>query len=634
MEPQLYVEFDLKGKIDDRSDRVVVKRVIVDNPADEDTQWFKDTFIGQSYTYQQVLDILTVNGIKYFEDEEIQNLPLKPMLYTGEFLIINKGVINGEEWFYLDTLNFGYTTDLTVVNNLELKIGDQLRYSESLYKIAKIEITEKRVQLTPLIGLGKPSINNSFKIYTTPFQEKLTQVPIGYNECNIVFIKGINDDFNIIADNWGKSINFYTNDLILDGTTTDFSTYYFNVVADFGIQLEGQAKEKFIPAYFGETPSSPVITTDMFAVKQINTQMNAALDSESIKNTQTQIESTKTIINSLKTTISQQKAQLVELTDPGSRADLNSKISANINDLSKKTIEYQSLVRSLATVAYENSAVMADPKYRIRGFFPIPDPVGTPPQQIIQFEYAYRYIKLDNTGVSLNTYEYPDPDTGQIVRGTFTDWNVIQTAIKIKVYNSSTGSYSWQEENISDGNTNNVNQVDIPIQKGEKVQLKIRSISEAGWPNNPLKSDWSEPITLEFPSNIEGSDQVVNILSDAAAEETTIKLDETLNSAGVYTHLNDSVPNPNSGTGTYFKHQANGLAFDIKQKEKLGAVSNIKTVDLQSQLESIASNTYITITKPTGATATEPQITGTLQKFLQAIANKTPGIYDEFDDLT
>ena len=632
--PQLYVEFDLKNKIDDRSDRVVVRRVLFDNFNDEETQWFKEEFIGQEFSYEQVINILSVNGKHYWEDEEVQNLPLQPMEYTGRFLITNRGVIEGEEWFYLDTLNFAYTSDFTTVDNIELKIGDQLRYNDSLYRIAKVELTEKRVQLTPLVGLGKPSINNYFNIYVTPFQEKLVQIPVGYDECNIIFFKGVNGDFNIIADNWGISTNFYTNDLVLDGATTDFATYYFNYVSDFGKQFEGQAKEKFIPAFFGATPSTPVITTGMFAVKQINTQMNAALDTDSIKNTQTQIESTKTIINSLKTTIAQQKAQLVELTDPASRSDLNSKITANINDLSKKTIEYQSLVRSLATVAYENSAVMASPKYRVRGFFPVPDPVGTPPQQIIQFEYAYRYLKLDNTGISLNTYEYADPSTGQVVRGTFTDWNVVQSSVKEKVLDVSSGNYIWKEQDVADSNVNNINQIDIPITKGEKVELKIRSISEAGWPTNPLKSDWSGTVTIDFPSNIEGSDQVVNILGDATAEETTIKLDETLNSAGVYTHLNDSVPNPNSGAGTYFKHQAVNLAFDLKVKNIGGVITVVNTTDLQSQLQDLANNTYITLTSPPGALPISgPQATGKLQILLQAIVNVNPSIYDEFYDL-
>jgi len=623
MFPQLYVQFDLKNKIDDRSDRVTVRRLLFDNFDTEETQWFIDNFVGVERSYYDTVNLLNVNGKKFWEDEQVQNLPLNPTEYTGSFLIVNKGVINNEEWFYLDTLNYGLTTDGIVVKDIQLKINDQLRYNDSLYVVNSIEVTEKRVQLTPTIGLGTPSVNNSFNIYSTPFQEKLLQIPIGYNECDIVFLKGVNDDFNIIADNWGNSISFYSNSLTLVDSTTTFETYYNNYVADFGRQLEGQAKEKFVPAYFGLIPSAPVFTADNFAVKQINTQMNAALDTDAIKNTQTQIESTKTIINSLKTTISQQKAQLVELTDPASRADLNSKITANTNDLSKKTIEYQSLVRSLATVAYENSAVLSDPKYRVRGFFAIPDPVGTPPQQIIQFEYAYRYLKLDNTGVSLDTYEHADPSTGQIVRGTFTDWQIVASSIKTKKYDSATGTYTWQDENIADGETVNINQIDIPIQKGEKVQFKIRSISEAGWPTNPLKSNWSETITMEFPSNIQGSDQVVQILADSKAEETTIKLDETLSSAGVYTHLNDSVPNPNSGTGTYFKHQAEFIAYDQQTKDINNKVTQENTVDLQSVIQNLPPNSYVTLTKPTLATDSNPAKTVTLQQLFQAMIDSS-----------
>jgi len=375
------------------------------------------------------------------------------------------------------------------------------------------------------------------------------------------------------------------------------------------------------------------MANNFFKVVQINTQLNAALDTEAIKNTQTQIESTKTIINSLKTTIADQKAQLVELTDVGQRADLNAKITANINDLSKKTIEYQSLVRSLATVAYENSAVIAEPKYRVRGFFPIPEPKGNPPQQIVQFEYAYRYLRLDNTGNPLETFQHTDPSSGQVMRGVFTDWIIVQTIAKQKVYDASSGTYTWIVENIADGEVNNINQVDIPIRKGEKVELKIRSISEAGWPSNPLKSTWSNTVIIDFPSNIEGSDQVVNILKDATVEEETIKLDETLSAAGVPTHVADSVPNPNSGTGTYFKHQTVNLAYDLKTKDITGIISEVKTTDLQSQLENLSPYTYVTLTRPNSATHSDPQITGTLQQLLQAIVNIDPSIFDEFRDI-
>ncbi|HNS71509.1 MAG TPA: hypothetical protein PKK07_02185, partial [bacterium] len=160
--PQMYVEFDLKNKIDDRSDRVVVRRVIFDNFDDAETQWFKDNFVGNYYSYQDTVNILNESGKRYWIDEEVQDLPLNPNKYTGSFTILDKKVIAGSQWYYLDTLNYGLTTDASVVKNIELKIGDQIRYNESLYKIDSIEVTEKRVKLTPLIGIGNPNINNKF----------------------------------------------------------------------------------------------------------------------------------------------------------------------------------------------------------------------------------------------------------------------------------------------------------------------------------------------------------------------------------------------------------------------------------------------------------------------------------------
>jgi hypothetical protein len=632
--PQMYIEFDLKGKIDDRSDRVKVRRVIFDNFDEDETQWFKDNLVGVYQSYQDTVNVLSQNGKKYWIDEEIQNLPINPTKYTGSFQITDKRVINNSMWYFLDTINYGLTTDSSVVNNIELKIGDQIRSNESLWKIDSIETTEKRVKLTALVGVGNPNVNTFFYIYSTPFQEKKIQIPVGYNECQSIFIKGINDDFNIASDSWGDSISFYSNDLTLTNSTTDLETYYLNYVVDFGKQMEAQAKDRLTPAYLGVVPDAPTISVNQFSVNQINTQLNAALDTESIKNTQTQIESTKTIISSLKSAIAQQKAELVELTDPAQREDLQLKIDNNISQLSKKTVEYQSLVNSLATLAFENNAVLGSPKYRVRGFFEIPvgktitNNPAEDPQEVIQFEIAYRYLRLDNTGNPLNTYSYTDPSTNQEITGTFTDWRIHESPIKKRSYDSSAGKYIWVDENIADGDSVNVNQVDIPITKGEKVQLKIRSISEAGWPQNPLKSEWSDAIIVEFPANLEGSDQVANILTDATEEQSQIQLNETLNATGVITHLQDGYPNPNSGSGTYFKHQSRFISFDWENKDIDGNPVTERSLDLQTVLDKLSSSFFVRINNPSGSGSKVV----TIQEALQKIVDNDPTVYNDLEN--
>jgi hypothetical protein len=259
MFPQLTVSFDLKDKIDDRSDRVVVKRVIFDNYDDEETEWFLDNIVETERTYYETITYLNEQNKRYWEDEELKELPLYTEPYTGYFVITDKETIDGKEWYYLDTMNYAETSDEPLVKNYQLTINDELRYGNSIWKISDIVINEKRVYVVPKVGMDHPTINNRFELYNAPFSTKILQIPVGYNECNVLFLKGINDDFNIIGDNWSTGISFYSNDLILDGGSITLEDYHNLYVSNFGRQLEGQAKEKFIPAYYGEIPDAPVI---------------------------------------------------------------------------------------------------------------------------------------------------------------------------------------------------------------------------------------------------------------------------------------------------------------------------------------------------------------------------------------
>jgi hypothetical protein len=191
--------------------------------------------------------------------------------------------------------------------------------------------------------------------------------------------------------------------------------------------MEGQAKEKFIPAYFGEVPNSPVLSSTDFKVDRIDKQINAALDTQSIITTQQTVSSTASALQSIKNTLSRQRSQLIDIRDPNQRAVLKKQISENIDRQSKLTIQYNSAVDTLLTYSKQNNAVASTPKYRVQGFFNIPDPKYTnndtnaQAQEIIQFEIAYRYLREDGTANPLYTYSLTDPSSGQIVIGTKTD---------------------------------------------------------------------------------------------------------------------------------------------------------------------------------------------------------------------
>ena len=135
--------------------------------------------------------------------------------------------------------------------------------------------------------------------------------------------------------------------------------------------------------------------------------------------------------------------------------------------------------------------------------------------------------------------------------------------------------YVWKDNNVSDGNEININQIDIPIRSGEKVQIKVRAISEAGYPSNPLKSEWSNIVTVGFPDNLTANDAVTATIDNAKNDLTSVVLQETMSAAGVYTHLDDS--------DDKYKHQADRICVSYRDKNAQDQ-TKILTVSLKDFL--------------------------------------------------
>jgi hypothetical protein len=139
---------------------------------------------------------------------------------------------------------------------------------------------------------------------------------------------------------------------------------------------------------------------------------------------------------------------------------------------------------------------------------------------------------------------------------------VIQGPLKTKIYDEDLGRYVWKTENIADGTETNINQIDIAISKGEKVEIKVRTISEAGYPENPLRSEWSNSIIMEFPSTLATGNEMADLIKNVNDDTLTITITNNLDSLGVTTHLDDTIPNTNSVNGMYFKHIAKNIAVE------------------------------------------------------------------------
>ena len=597
MFPGATVQIDLTGKIEDSADRVRVSRVILDSRETAAQELWNTNLSVNAYDYISLKALLTYNNVRYSEDIETIELPLVSNTAAGEFQVVkDPEIINGNTWYKVDTINYSTISsdgEGEFKNNI-LSVGDVLAYENTLYTIQEIDQNTNKIRIKVISGTAIPGLYTIFRYYQDPFRDKTINVRFGANEYNIIYIKGVNEDFNLLSNSWSTPIKFSSNDLIYenDGSQNFLNFYNANIV-DWGANMIADAKQRAIKAYYGSIPNAPVLIGNDLRVVPINTQINAAIDTAEVKNTAAEIETAKSQITSLKATIASQKTELQSITEMDKYNSMQQQIATNMTDLQNLQASYSTLVSNLKNIVKDNQAVNVNPKYHVRGFFAIPeykyrDVAQTIPEEIIGFEIAYRYICNDNTGVKLNTFNYTDVTGTSQVTGTFTDWSIMQGKLKTRVYNNASGLYEWSTENVADGTEININQIDIPITKGEKVEIKVRSISEAGYPENPLRSVWSNSVIIEFPDTLSTNNEIADLITEVNDDAMEIAINNTLNSIGVQAHMDDSIANTNSVNGLYYKHEAKNISYENETDTGIESISmQDKINDIDNRLSSL-----------------------------------------------
>ena len=607
--PRCNVKIDLAGKIEEDSDRVYVTRIIVDTNQDRLNDSVKSDILNTTLPYGEMIKFLEDNYLSYKEDKDEIKLPLTYEKFNGEFQVTGINLIKNQEtglnatWYYLSTINYSTVDDNGASNEAGhiLQVGDYLRFNNSLFKIKEINQQEMRVKLEYNVGYDTIGLYDVLEFYNDPFKEKVVSVGIGIDEINIIYIKGVNEKFNLLSREWSNPIAFETNTLIYSkDSDMNLLTYYVKNVSDFGRMWIAQVKEGRMPAYGGKTPSAPILNEGDLRVVQINTQLNATLDSERYTSITSEIASVKSNITATRNTISSNKNKLITEYDANRRDIITNSINSDTEKLNNLTTQFSSLVDELNTLLNDAGAINYTPKYHVRGFFAIPDPQYTiedqkiGKQSIIGFETMYRYLHVDETGAKLNTFDYTDSSNATTESGVFTDWSIVSSPILDKQYNEDTDTFEWKSETL-DGTHVTINQVDIPIRSGEKVELKVRSISEAGYPYSPLKSEWSNSVIISFPDNLSTNDSVTTILDNVKSDMTSVILQETLSAAGLYTHISDS--------NSQYKHNADNIEYTETDVDEAGN-ANVITMSLADKLRSMSGN----------SDATSPAVEFNLQK--------------------
>jgi len=638
LNPKISVELDLTDKISDdtrtiQSKRFIVefdKIIVLDSAGNEQVELtdagkarkleFEEKYKGKSNI--DIVEFVTwldtpglVNRVDdTLLDQDYFRVEPNRLQYKGDFSITSTEIdtLNKKLWYVLDTLTYYDISDtLNPPKPIELKIGDYVNVNPNLqdvksttvYKVVEISTitSEFRVRFEQVYGEEPIPVRlNALSIYSDKVKNRAVKISVSYDEYCVIFVRQIDDINNLVGLDWSPGVGFYTNELRLDNANGElFSEYYINKVYDYGIVLEDLVAKK-VPNYYGIKPNAPVLDASNFKVVQINAHLTQTVEAEQIRDLHNNKNNLVSEIQQIQDSL-EKKNRLIQTTVFDSAADRKrseDELTLLNTKLNTKNQTKFSVVQDI--LASKKNLNKIAPDYHVRGFFPMPEAVETPKtaaQEVVQFEIWYR--KLSKSGAENPILTIPDLNNSsaraassattltnnniskpKTVNGAFSNWQKYKSDARKRSQDLTTGDWYWHIEDVSDADTPNINQVDIPIMPGEKIEIRIKSLSEAGWPETPVESDFSETVTVEFPddlNNVLNEDEF--ILKEAQADDIKVKFERDLEARGLNLHLNSAL----RVEDIYYAHRAEAIASGFKD-------SNGKIINLYDQLVNMVAH--------------------------------------------
>lgn len=616
LNPIPYVNFSLATLPNDLVS-VVIKKVIPKNSdlIDEIVKLFGgENKPSIKYSWSDLYKILSLykQDIDYIEYDTIEKLPIRKTIGTATYVV--ESVVKDEIDENLDeyiTIKLrsdidGYTKNLTYkvfddTIDKYLAVGDQLvTFDDS----AKLEITEIQSNINTItvkvlngeyLNLIPTDLTNNsgsvvsdsskLKFFSTleSDNDKYINVPLEEDQYIFVAIAPLNERMNIRAP-WGDGLVINTYNLKIANGDQSFKDYYTSNVKNIGDILNDITGMMSVPLsnYTADEFNDligykPVIDTDNLNVVQVNSHLN---NTDVVKN-----------IRALYTQKNNIKAQLDEILTK--ITDINTKLNQTSFDdttgirsvYSNQLVEYNQtrnelntslnkIINEISTNANNSEVPIENAKYRIRGFYDVPDG-----KNIKGIKVQYRYKNLNNTsGKAITIGE----------KFLFSDWNDMSSTVNPKVVRYENGQYKFELQESTNGlNVPSYNQIDIPISQGETVDIRLKVVYEYGYPFAEVTSDWSDVVNIRFPEEFLKDVQILDIISENNNDIESNRFENIINDKGIIPHIDDKIVDQDV---TYYhnpSHIASGFYTSerrvIPLKDKLEDLSNIVT-QLQDEI--------------------------------------------------
>jgi len=605
LNPLLSIQLDVAGQVPADTEKIKVKRYLIDSTVAASAEWFDNNIKGSdSIEINGLISDLETNNIAYIIDEEVIDAPVRSTQYAG-FFDVSK-VKTAQRNVVVDGVSVTKSVKLYSLNKLTytdakksqtdtetLKIGDELLVNSGTnstkYRIVALNSDTLEVELLLLEGYEAIKVGNAqLKVYKNKEAYSSIDINVGFDERAAIFIKPVDPDSNLEAEFWSPGTAIYTNDLIItlaNGEVQTLAQYYKEQVSDFGQLIKALKDDSIPPSTLGVVPDSPTLETGNFKVVQVNAHLTSNNAFEQIKKLNSSKTTAEENIKKLDEDLAARRSSIATKkynTSVEKDRDRN-ELTAALNQRSAESKLYSSLVNEIRSLSDVNSVKSTAAKYRIRGFWTIPAPkksANTIDQEVVQFKVQYRYLSADGKPAPITQIPFTDTVSGKEKTGAFSNWNEVMTPVRKRVKDEATGKYYWDSENVEDSQAININQLDLPIQSGEVVEIRVKSVSEAGWPVNPVESEWSNIARVEFANGTQATESVVSIVDQNSAEIAKVKLMEELESRGLYSHVADSF----AVNEKYFAHEAGSIASGFLTPEQSPINLFDKLTEMQNEI--------------------------------------------------
>lgn len=603
LNPLLTVSLDVSGQIPTSTEKAYVERYVFDSNDVNSVQAFNSFYKGtNNIDYSTFISDIVQNNYKYRVDASTVDMPIRNMTYYGDFDVL--GIDTAEKTVVVDgvtqttnirlfTLNqLTYSDSSKTLQDTEtLKVGDFLVVNSgnyaTRYKITALNTDTLQAELDLIEGSEPIRIGaGQLKIYKDVDVNISIDVNVAFNEYQVVFVKAIDPVSKILSERFSPGIAFYSNELqivMANGTVMNLADYYRSEVADFGQFIKSLKVDSIPPAAVGLVPNSPILQVDNFKVVQVNKHLTDNDATNKIKQLKSDKISAEQNLKKLDDAISKKKAAIntVKYKSTVERDRDSNELNALAQKRASESTMYSSVVAEINSIANSNNLSNVAPKYRLRGFWSVPEPKNSndiTEQNVVQFKIRYRYVSANGKTSQIDQIPFRDGTTEKTA--AFSNWVEVLGPVRKRAKDAD-GKFYWQTESEEDANAVNFNSLDIPIQPGETVEIMVKSLSEAGFPATPIESEWSDIMKYTFPEGEFTGDTVLEAINENTLETVRIQINQDLTTAGLYSHLADSF----TSNSKYFTHTAQTIASGFLTSEQNPVSLFDKLVEMQSQIE-------------------------------------------------